>query len=113
MQLAHLPSNGFICSISPFCATIVFSWRSGSRLCWKPTRFCTAQVPARSARRPVDEHPLAGLVASAAKEWNLSSPVPFEVEATPGSGISARYRLESESEDSSGWPSAVIKVRTM
>jgi Cu+-exporting ATPase len=48
------------------------------------------------------KHPLAGLISSAAKERNLSSPVPFEVEATPGSGISARYRLEGEAEDSDG-----------
>ncbi len=48
------------------------------------------------------KHPLASLVARAAKERNLSSLVPFEVQATPGSGISARYRLEGESEHDGG-----------
>jgi P-type Cu+ transporter len=48
------------------------------------------------------KHPLAGLIARAATDKNLSSPVPFEVEATPGSGISARYRLQGESKDSNG-----------
>ncbi len=48
------------------------------------------------------KHPLAGLVARAAGERNLSGPVPFEVEATPGLGISARYRLEGEPEDHGG-----------
>jgi Cu+-exporting ATPase len=46
------------------------------------------------------KHPLAGLVARVAKERGLSSPVPFEVEATPGSGVAARYRVEGESEES-------------
>jgi P-type Cu+ transporter len=48
------------------------------------------------------KHPLAALVARAAVERGLSSPSPFEVEASPGSGISARYRIEGEPGDSAG-----------
>ena len=48
------------------------------------------------------KHPLAGLVARAASDRGLSSPSPIEVEASPGSGISARYRLEGEPDGSEG-----------
>ncbi len=39
-------------------------------------------------------HPLAGLVARAAADRGLSIPVASEVEATPGSGVSASYRAD-------------------
>jgi P-type Cu+ transporter len=48
------------------------------------------------------KHPLAALVAREASKRGLTSPVAFEVQALPGSGISARYRLEGEPEDSEG-----------
>ena len=48
------------------------------------------------------KHPLAALVARTASDRGVSAPTPFEVEATPGAGISARYRLGGEPGDSSG-----------
>ena len=48
------------------------------------------------------KHPLAALVAKAAADRGLSIPRSFEVEATPGSGVSARFRLEGEPDDSTG-----------
>ena len=48
------------------------------------------------------KHPLATLVSKTASDRGVSALTPFEVEATPGSGISARYRLDGEPEDSNG-----------
>ena len=48
------------------------------------------------------KHPLAGLIARTAADRKLSAPTAFEVEATPGAGVSARYRLESGPDESAG-----------
>ncbi len=46
------------------------------------------------------KHPLAGLIARTAADRGLASPAAFDVEATPGAGVSARYRIEGEAESS-------------
>ena len=44
------------------------------------------------------KHPLAGLVSSEANRRGLAVPPPSDVEVTPGSGVSAVYRIEGEPE---------------
>jgi P-type Cu+ transporter len=48
------------------------------------------------------KHPLGTLVARVAADRGLTIPRAFEVDATPGSGVSARFRLEGEPDDSTG-----------
>jgi Cu+-exporting ATPase len=48
------------------------------------------------------KHPLGTLVARVSADRGLSAPRAFEVEATPGSGVAARFRLEGEPDDSIG-----------
>ena len=48
------------------------------------------------------KHPLAGLVTRAAIVRQLAVPSAYDVEAMPGSGTTARYRIEGEPDDSEG-----------
>ena len=58
-------------------------------------------------------HPLAGLIAREAKARGLAIPAAFDVQATPGSGASARYRAGGEADDSPGHAVLVGNRRLM